>query len=316
MSRPEENICAVVVTYNPGRGLENNLAALAAQAPNIVIVDNASRPEGLAIVRQGSMSVKAHLILNHENLGIAAALNQGIKYAISNGFSWVATFDQDSSITPSFFVDLLKTAREAENFNKLAFIAPCFVDESTGIIARSASNYFIASEEKDFGVVSLTISSGNLIPISTFNVVGLFDEWLFIDYVDFDFCFRCAAHGLFVVEAKNVLLRHNPGKSTLHKVVFLKKKISTSNHSLFRRYFMARNRIILYKRYFFSQFNWCLRDAKNFTKEILKIIFFEDDKSGKLFSSFRGGVHGLLGIGGQAPEDLRKSEIVPKKYSP
>jgi rhamnosyltransferase len=297
-------VLAIVISYNPDKGFLNRCQLHLAQFDELVIVDNASQAEGRAHVEQASILPRTTVIWNQMNLGIAAALNQGIDFARRAGFNWVGTFDQDSSIGQDFLSGLMKVALSAESVGRVGLVAPYYIDETTGFVTRLAHKYQKNSEGIEFGIAVPTITSGNLVPIQTFSIVGNFDESLFIDCVDYDFCFRCAARGLLVVEAKNVSLNHNGGSITLHKIKARKRPILASNHSAFRRYFIARNRMIIYHKYFFKHPRWCLHDMKVFCMEIIKIIFFEDDKLKKLVNSLRGLMHGLFRRAGRAPIDL------------
>jgi len=300
------DICAVVVTYNPNDSFKTNLVALSRQISNIVIIDNASQSKGLDIVKRAAAACNAHLIINTDNSGIAAALNQGVNYGIDNGFEWIATFDQDSSVTPNYFVDLLNVAKAVETVGKLALVAPYYADETTGLFIRLANKYHKSSDGVEFGIAVPAITSGNLIPVRTFDIVGKFDEALFIDHVDHDFCFRCAAQGLLVVEAKNVRLNHSIGRMVFYKTKFRKKPFASANHSAFRHYFIARNRLIIYQKYFFKHPKWCLYDMKEFCKGLIVIALCEDNKANKLINTARGLMHGLVRRTGRAPIDLAK----------
>jgi rhamnosyltransferase len=300
-------VLAIVISYNPDEGFLHRCQLHLAQFDELLIVDNASQPEGRAYVEQVlSLLPRTTVIWNQTNLGIAAALNQGTAFARRAGFDWVGTFDQDSFITQDYVSGLMKVALAAEHVGRVALLAPYYIDETTGAFTRSAKKYQTTSDEIEFAIVNRTITSGNLIPVKTFDIVGLFDESLFIDLVDFDFCFRCVASGMLVVEAKNVGLIHNSGSVALHKTIVCKRPFITKNYSAFRRYFIARNRMIIYQKYFYKQPVWCLGDMKGFCEELIKIILFEDNKFNKLINSIRGLIHGLIRRTGRAPIDLAK----------
>src|SRR5215831_6539874 len=96
------SICAVMVTYHPcGRTLEN-VAMILLQVQNLVIVDNGSDTGEVVSLRASSETSGFQLIENHENIGIAEALNQGIAWAKSRGYEWVILFDQNNTMTSGF----------------------------------------------------------------------------------------------------------------------------------------------------------------------------------------------------------------------
>jgi rhamnosyltransferase len=57
---------------------------------------------------------------NPTNVEIAAALNQGVRYALDRGYEWVATFDQDS-LAPSHFIQTMLA--EYESFTEQELVA-------------------------------------------------------------------------------------------------------------------------------------------------------------------------------------------------
>ncbi len=303
--RTLSNVLAIVISYNPDEGFLRRCQYLLAQFNELLIVDNASQAGARARVEQVGLLPRTNVIWNQTNLGIAAALNQGVVYAKHHGFEWVGTFDQDSTSTEGYVENLLKVAEEAKSIGEVALVAPFYVDEASGTVTRYAKKYVRTKVDGlSFGLAMPTITSGNLIRVNTFNIVGLFDESLFIDLVDYDFCFRCAEKGLIVVEAKDVSLKHNLGRTEQYKILFRTEPASVSNHSAIRRYYSARNRVIIYRKYCLIHARWFLRDLRAFSMEIVKIVFFEDNKSRKLAYTARGLMHGLLGRTGPAPSEL------------
>jgi rhamnosyltransferase len=96
------------------------------------------------------------------------------------------------------------------------------------------------------GRVSYAITSGNLVRVSVFDQVGLYDEGLFIDCIDFDFCLRLRHAGYAIYRVPAALMRHQLGDpvevpSALRRYYAL--------HSPLRRYYMYRNFMYLAERY-------------------------------------------------------------------
>ncbi|MGA3317371.1 MAG: glycosyltransferase family 2 protein [Candidatus Korobacteraceae bacterium] len=70
---------AIIVTYNSGDSIWSCLEALGNQDCEIVIVDNASHDETVPRVEEFVGWHPVHLVANSENLGFAAAVNQGAR---------------------------------------------------------------------------------------------------------------------------------------------------------------------------------------------------------------------------------------------
>ena len=70
---------AIIVTYNSGASIGPCLEALAGDDCEVVLVDNASHDETVARVEEFVAWHPVHLVANPENLGFAAAVNQGAR---------------------------------------------------------------------------------------------------------------------------------------------------------------------------------------------------------------------------------------------
>src|SRR5256885_11781923 len=107
-----EPICAIVITRDPDDGFAERLRILATQVSLTVVVDNGSSHEKRPMIRSAASSVEAELIQNEANMGIAAALNRGIRVAEARGFRWALTMDQDTEANHEL-VARLRATREA-----------------------------------------------------------------------------------------------------------------------------------------------------------------------------------------------------------
>ena len=291
-------VCAIIVTYNPAQQLVNNIVALTSQVGEIVIVDNASGAEGLQIVAEAAEHGRVSVVSNAENLGIAAALNIGVRFALERGYPWIATFDQDST-APEGFIGALLTSWNACPFRSaVALVSSRYQDRRTSMI----SSYATVKFDDSCGEIETTMTSGNLLRSEVFSVAGFFDEAFFMDCVDHEFCLRMRRKGYRIIEATAAVLIHSLGQMSLHS--FAGRRFKVFNHSPIRRYYNARNRILLYLRYGRTFPGWFCSDLFNFSREIAGIIIFEQNSWAKLGAIIRGVVHGLLGRIGKYTKTL------------
>jgi rhamnosyltransferase len=287
-----QSVCAVVVTYHPAQMLQDNLARLTGQVSQVVVVDNGTTGEAASLISEAGLLAGVQVIRNRENLGIAAALNTGIRAAIDSGYPWVATFDQDSTVTDGF-IDTLFAGFEACPFkSRVALVSPAHHD-STGAWEQGRQGL----SAPPFEQVITAMTSGSLIRTDVFSTVGFYDESMFIDYVDYDFCLRLRRNGWRTISIPAACLVHRLGAAEQHSLFGL--KFTTRSHSAWRRYYIMRNRILVYRRYASSAPWWCLRDFGWIFLELLKIIFLEQDKMAKLHNLTLGLYHGLAGKTGQ-----------------
>jgi rhamnosyltransferase len=282
-----EDVCAVIVTYNPPASLHKSIERLREQIINIIVVDNGSGPSSASILEHAERAFSVRLIRNEKNLGIAVALNLGIKHAIAKGFTWIATFDQDSLITSQFFTHLFSAYHNCPFNEKVPLIAPllCYTEADS---TRRPDK----TNRGEFSVIRTAMTSGSVIKADVFAKEGFYDESFFMDYVDYDFCLRLWKRGWKLIRANEACLLHRLGTPQVHRVLGL--TLTTKSHNPWRRYFIMRNRIILFKRYAFSSPLWCLYDFSWIFVELGKILFFEAKKREQLASTISGIKDGLL----------------------
>jgi rhamnosyltransferase len=85
--------------------------------------------------------------------------------------------------------------------------------------------------------------------LSLFNIIGGFDEALFIDEVDLDFCYNSITKGYQIIQFKNVFLNHSLGKISFHKSLKNLKLTPRTLHSPQRVYYMVRNFLYVNAKY-------------------------------------------------------------------
>jgi len=122
-------ICAVMVTHNPDLNLRENIRALLPHVSRLIVVDNCSDPTGRSLVQSIASASDFHVIWNEKNLGIASALNAGIRVALAEGaaegaYDWIATFDDDSMVWPNFSESMIQALQACPFREKVALIGP------------------------------------------------------------------------------------------------------------------------------------------------------------------------------------------------
>jgi len=300
--------CAIIVTFHPSAEITENIAALRGQVDEIIIVDNGSGDGSKELLGQQAQLSGVSIIYNQENLGIAAALNMGVRLAKAAGHQWIMTFDQDSKVTPGMIGVILDAYEAYPEKEKVASMSPRYRHKQTGKVYGNSPD----SPDKEvlpYAEVLMVMTSGNLIRSSIFDVVGYFNEALFIDYVDNEFCLRCSVHGYRILEVKDAFLEHSIGYPTQHKLLW--KTPISSNHSALRRYYIARNSIYTYRKFMFTHPMWVLKDAYGLLKVLTVLVLFEADRKQKLAAIIRGVIHGLSGRMGKFSGPSQASGRLP-----
>ena len=164
-------------------------------------------------------------------------------------------------------------------------LVPVHVEEKEYENNNIINNEEVAS--KLYTEVLTEITSGALTKASIYKSVGLYDEKLFIDLVDHDYCLSLNKKGFKVIQVNSAILIHNLGESVKKSILGL--KMIPTNHSPLRRYYMSRNRHYIWNKYKKDFPGWVLTDKRRFITENLKIVLFEDNKIEK-FKYIREGI--------------------------
>jgi rhamnosyltransferase len=285
----DNEVCAIIVTYDAADELLDNIAAIRPQVSRLVLVDNGSRPEGVALVERARASFDCELIQNNSNLGIAKALNIGIGRAASHGNKKVIFFDQDSIVGDQQYVaSMLEVYSSRNQFARVAIVVPRYMDRSSGATLP-------LTKTRD-GRLLTSITSGSFVPMYIFQTLGLHDESLYMDYVDIEFSLRCRRAGYSIVEAPRATLRHSLGALTTHRLGT--RAFTSTHHNPTRRYFITRNRLLLMRTYW-RDWAWFVHELSAFSLELIKIILVERDKGYKIRNIARGMVHAFQGKTGK-----------------
>ena len=140
MSR-NDFVSVTLVTYNSGRFIKRCLESVLAQRypdKEIIVIDNNSTDGTVDILEQ--FEDRCQVVYNQENVGFAAAQNQGI--ALASG-DWVLTLNPDLLLLPNFIEALVEAGAMDQKAGtvcgKLLTMSPTFdipskpVVDSTGI---------------------------------------------------------------------------------------------------------------------------------------------------------------------------------------
>lgn len=270
-----KNVAAIIITYNVGQEFKDRINKLKDKVDEIIVVDNGSYEETISILKELEEFITVKYL--EDNKGIAYALNRGIEYAISKDYQWILTLDHDSIVTDNMIVNMLNCydGLSKEMKEKVAMLVPRHIEENDinlkDVESISDENYIEVLTE---------ITSGALTKAKIYKDFGMYDEKLFIDLVDHDYCLALNKNNFKIVQVNSAVLIHNLGDTTKKNILGV--KMLPTNHSAVRRYYMTRNRFYIWKKYKKVFPKWVLVDKRRFFSEIVKIILFEENKAEKL----------------------------------
>ncbi len=281
-------VCAAIVAYHPDAALAAHVQALRPQVDELLLVDNGSGTDADALLSR-CVALGAHLIRLPENLGIAAALNVAVQHARAAGHTWLATFDQDSHAPVALIDNLLAVLPDIPDANTIASLSPLFRNQTTGAIVHQPL-LDPAGPDLRWRAVAEVITSGSLIRLDAAAQVGDFDERLFIDGVDTDFCLRCRAQGYRIIEVQTTCLDHQLGQSAARNVLGVRKTVT--QHSPLRRYYIARNNLYLAKRWLLRRPDWAWHYLSKLLRTLLMVLL--EAQRGRKFRAMLGGIWDAL----------------------
>ena len=187
-----KSIWSGIVLYHPNKErLLNNIENLSNQVEKIICFNNGCANDFLQ-----ELETKYNVIIigDGNNIGLARALNLIMVYAHKMGATWVITMDQDSVLPDNY----IKTVCSKNIDSKVAIICPRVVDKRR-LQVDSDCNI-------DEQYVDRCITSASCTRIAAWEQIGGFDNRLFIDLVDNDFCKRLKILDWKILKINSIVL--------------------------------------------------------------------------------------------------------------
>src|SRR3984893_2476641 len=288
-------VCAVVVTYHPDHDFPARLSRIVPQVAAAFIVDNGSSDAAIKMLRGVAAGAGGAVtfVCNLENLGVATALNIGVRRALAEGFTWALLLDQDTEVDHDMVERLVATHASCPDGDRIAIVGSRFRDTK----GQPSEPIRLDSRGELWEEVESVITSGSLLSLRAYSAIAPFREEFFIDYVDTEFCFRARSAGYRVIQTRRPLMSHTVGAPTSHKLPWSTKW--TTNHSPDRRYYIARNDTVLLREYRApGGGSWRLKSFVRCCRVIKRIALYEQDKARKIYAVWQGwrdAVHGHMG---------------------
>lgn len=281
-------MAAVIVIYQPDIAtLGTVLAAVAPQVSRLLLIANDGVSPALALPGN------AELLVENSNAGLGKAYNVAVDWARANGATHLVLLDQDS-VPDRNMVAMLGEALSGTP--RVAAAGPLWRDARTG-----EPGYFVrltrwgATKVRpaDGATVSVDflISSGAVISLEEIDRVGAFDEALFIDHVDTDWCLRARATGCTLLGVADAGLDHVFGEAALTTPLVGRGR-RVILYPAERQYYLVRNSIILWHRPY-APMGWVLHDVQRTAALVCWHILFAPPRWTRLKSAWRGVCDGL-----------------------
>lgn len=270
-------LAGAVVLYNPEDKVLDNINSYLNEIDVLYAVDN-SEIHNLSLVENLKNNPKVKYISNERNLGIASALNISAKLAHENNYSWMLTMDQDSGFPDSSY---FRAFNEFPDKDNLALFSPTHYHSKKSFHGRVEN-----------APATIVMTSGNILNLSAYSIIGDFNEKLFIDEIDHDYCLRAILKGFKIIQC-NIELNH-----TLGKPVFKNGKEITIHNNI-RIYYITRNNLYIWKNYFIKFPVLILKRIRWYLDYAYNNLVYSEKKSVTIKYMFKGLSHFIIGRYGQ-----------------
>lgn len=232
----KEKLAASVILYNPQPSTWKNIMTYLPFVDKLYVLDNSSQSYENELIAAVKDANKIEYLSKNENLGISIQLNIACKKAMADGYDWLLTMDQDSYFDLEKMEEYLNCITSFPHFEKIGIFGFVQTKEPQAIGCT-------------FDYTLNLITSGSIVNLTAYKETQGFDEQLFIDAVDQDFCYQCVQLGYKLVKFKNIVFHHSLGEVKNFRSLKSGKMTSRSLHSPIRLYYMIRNFKYMQKKY-------------------------------------------------------------------
>lgn len=269
-------VAALTILYHFDVNTVDYISKYAQQVDKMYCFDN-SEISDLDLVQRLQQIKNLEYTTEHQNKGLPYAINQTARKAIAEGYQWLITFDQDSEPMPEMIPNMVQFAMTYPKIDEVGIIAPLIQDGKLEF-GIPASPYSFCDKVYQSGAMH------NLKALS--DVYG-YDEKLFIDQVDYEYCIRLIQNRYKVIKLNNAVLQHNREDSSA-RVEYRKGKRYVINKYLpIRYYYIMRNNLYCGRKYRRNNKPYYAETRRNI-EMIRKTVHFEENKSRKRLAMIYG----------------------------
>ncbi len=275
-------ITALVTAYHPDERLVTVVRSALESCQWVIVIDNT--PLGVPSASEAIDDPHVRVERSGLNQGLAMAFNTGLD-ELPDGTEAVLFLDQDSQLPPELVPGL---ARNLQQDPTIGAIGPAPYDAETG----QGYDRFEGMHDVLADRFSL-ITSGMLVRRTCFDLVPHFRTDFFVDWVDNDFCLKLRRAGARVVLDRSSRLPHSIGDGRTYRFLFWKTRIL--HYAPWRRYWIARNGLILFRENVTTFPSWGLEYLLYMARTVVNMAIFGPDRLTHLRAFGLGLRHALSG---------------------
>jgi GT2 family glycosyltransferase len=289
------NTAAVVVLFQPEGELVTRLQRVLNQVSIMVVISNdgegPARLAGLDVTRLTYVQAAG-------NIGLAAALNQGLTKAAQHGFAWCMLLDQDTVVDEDLVSGLAEAHTDCPSRSKVGILVPNY--RSPGASARLAY-----PSDGIWQSVETAVTSGSLVALETVRRVGGMREAFFIEGIDLEFSLRVRSAGLQLVASGRPLMTHGAGSAEERSL--FGRTVLVGHHPPWRCFLQFRNLAWTLRRYGRKEPYWARVTLVSILKRFCITFLFERQRPRKAWAMLSGFIIGLA----QASTAEKRPDVLP-----
>lgn len=229
---------ALVTVYNPDEQVVKNVRNFADQVDYVAVFDN-SKDDNSHLF---SSIDNLRYYTQKKNLGLPVAFNIILR---DTDFGWndddfIIFFDQDSQIRSDHIKKLRSAFCKVESYYNIGCMGPVYYNTSQKRIQIPRLKKQLIG--KNYQVKNIITSS----MISRYKYLKNIDFWndnLFLDYADWDLCWRLERNGRICVTTEEVVFQHSVGRGVVKK-----GPIRLRLGEPYREYYQTRDTLYLLKK--------------------------------------------------------------------
>ena len=255
MKNSSHRIAGIIVLYNSDYSVLENIKSFIENLDLLIVSDNS---EVINIDLKNKIQQISNKVLyasNNGNIGLCKALNNACRYLYKNGYTHAIYFDDDTKILSGYcnFLEYAFTLNDA------AIISPLYSFDRNK-----------TKKGNKIKKINFTFTSASIFNLNIMNELGYFDELMFLDCIDYEYCLKARKNGYLILENPCMIVQHRPAITQEIKV--LGKTIKYGIHSPLRYYYQIRNLKYLSRKYHSV---YCY---KRYLIKILKVYLLFKDK--------------------------------------
>ena len=220
-----EKYAALFILYNPSNEELLNIVKVSSFYDIIYVYNNSESKEGYEKILT---STKIQYFGSGKNNGLSIAYNTILKQAFDDEVSWLSLYDQDSIVSESMILHMIRFSQNIDDEN-IACLAPYIQYGNEKI------------DDLETREISWTINSGKMLNVKNILKKNIhYDENLFLDRVDKDFCKQIELAGMKIIQVSGAVLKQKLGENYN----------GYSVHSPIRNYYIQKNRLYYNYKYY------------------------------------------------------------------